>query len=156
MIEVNIPRRGVVQLEHLVCDFNGTRVVDGRPVEGVVRNLTALRGRLEVHLISADILGRQAAFHERLAIRSNRLPPGDEAPAKAEYVWRLRGGRAVAVGNGANDAERLHQAADGICLHNAAGVSIEAVMAADAAAPPFLSALGLLDNPMRLAATLRR
>jgi len=156
MIELNIPGRGLISLDHLVCDVNGTLAVDGRLIEGVARSLTALRDRLEVHLLSADTHGRQAAIDERLGLRSTRIPPGEEAQAKADFVRRLGGQRVVALGNGANDAEMLREAAVGICVLNAEGVSIQALMAADLVAPDILSALGLLDNPMRLVATLRR
>ncbi len=156
MIELNIPGRGSVLLDHLVCDVNGTLAVDGRLIEGVARSLTALRDRLEVHLVSADTHGQQAAIDERLGLRAARIPAGDEAQAKADYVRRLGGERVVALGNGTNDAEMLRQAAVGICVLTAEGASVEALMAADLVAPDILSALAMLDNPLRLVATLRR
>lgn len=156
MIELNIPGRGSVLLDHLVCDVNGTLAVDGRLIEGVARSLTALRDRLQVHLVSADTHGRQAAIDERLGLTAARIPAGDEARAKADYVRRLGAERVVAVGNGSNDTEMLRQAAVGICVLNPEGASVEAMMAADVVAPDILSALALLDNPLRLVATLRR
>ncbi len=156
MIELNIPGRGSVLLDHLVCDVNGTLAVDGRLIEGVARSLTALRDRLQVHLVSADTHGRQAAIDERLGLKAARIPAGDEAQAKADYVRRLGGERVVALGNGTNDAEMLRQAAVGICVLTPEGASVEAMMAADVVAPDILSALALLDNPLRLVATLRR
>lgn len=156
MIELNIPGRGSVLLDHLVCDVNGTLAVDGRLIEGVARSLTALRDRLQVHLVSADTHGRQATIDERLGLTTTRIPAGDEAQAKADYVRRLGAERVVAVGNGSNDAEMLRQAAVGICVLNPEGASVEAMVAADVVAPDILSALALLDNPLRLVATLRR
>jgi soluble P-type ATPase len=57
MIELNIPGRGRLQLEHLVCDLNGTIALDGVLADGMVRKLNALRDRLIIHLVSADTLG---------------------------------------------------------------------------------------------------
>jgi phytoene/squalene synthetase len=50
MIELNIPGRGRVQLQHLVCDVNGTLAVDGQLLEGAKQRLAALRDRLILHL----------------------------------------------------------------------------------------------------------
>lgn len=35
MIEINIPGRAAYQLEHLVCDVNGTLALDGVLLDGV-------------------------------------------------------------------------------------------------------------------------
>ena len=37
MIELNIPGRGIVRLEHLVCDVNGTLAIDGVIPESLPR-----------------------------------------------------------------------------------------------------------------------
>ena len=47
MIELNIPGRGILQLEHLVSDVNGTLAIDGQLVENLPRLIRALRDRLE-------------------------------------------------------------------------------------------------------------
>ena len=36
MVELEIPGRGTLQIEHLVCDVNGTLAVDGELLPGVV------------------------------------------------------------------------------------------------------------------------
>ena len=46
MIELRIPGRGDLALEHLVMDVNGTLAVDGILLEGVARRIGALRSRL--------------------------------------------------------------------------------------------------------------
>lgn len=53
MIDLNIPGRGSNLLDHLVCDVNGTLIIN-----------------------------------DRLGLRSTRIPPGDEAQAKADHVRR--------------------------------------------------------------------
>jgi soluble P-type ATPase len=62
----------------------------------------------------------------------------------------------VALGQGANDAGMLREAVIGICLLSAEGLAVEALMAADVLAVDILAALTLLENPMRLVASLRR
>ncbi len=156
MIELNIPGRGLVSLEYLVSDVNGTLAVDGQLIEGIPRLLTALRDRLEIHLLTADTHGRQKLIDAQLNLQAARLQPGDESQQKAAYVQRLGAAQVVALGQGANDAGMLRAAAIGICVLSAEGVAIEALQAADVLAPDIFHALELLEKPLRLVATLRK
>jgi P-type E1-E2 ATPase len=156
MIELDIPSRGLVRLRHLVCDVNGTLAVDGRLIEGVDRRLLALQDRLELHLLTADTHGRQAEIDRSLNVRANRVPPGDEAGAKAEFVRSLGKEQVVAIGNGANDAAMLYEAAIGIVVISPEGTSVEAIQTADLVVPDIGRALELLERPLRLVASLRK
>lgn len=156
MIELNIPGMGDIQLEHLVCDVNGTLALDGRLVDGVARALNALRDRLQIHLVTADTHGRQAEIDRQLNLEATRLQPGDEAGQKAAYVRQLGAQRVAAVGQGANDAGMLKAATLGIGILSPEGLSTAALASADLVVPDILSALSLLEKPMRIVATLRR
>ena len=156
MIELNIPGRGVIQLEHLVSDVNGTIALDGQLIDGVAKALIRLSDRLELHLITADTQGRQAIIDQQLGMRAVRISSGGEAEAKATYVRDLRAESVVALGQGANDAGMLQEAEVGICVLSPEGSAIEALMAADLVAPDIHAALELLEYPMRLVASLRR
>jgi P-type E1-E2 ATPase len=156
VIELNIPGRGVIRIEHLVSDVNGTLAVDGQLIPGVGRALAALQDRLVVHLLTADTHGKQEIIDRQLGLKAVRIPPGDEAAAKARYLQQLGSETVAAVGQGANDAEMLRQAAIGICVQSKEGVAVETLMAADILAPDILSALDLLGSPLRLVASLRR
>ena len=156
MIELNIPGRGFIQLEHLVTDVNGTLAVDGQLIDGLVRDVRHLRDRLEIHLLTADTHGRQAAIDMQLGLQATRIPPGNEAEQKAEFVRRLGADRVVAIGQGANDAGMLKQAALGICVQSTEGVAVETLLAADIFVPDIFAALQLLEKPLRIVATLRK
>lgn len=156
MIELTIPGRGTVQLEHLVCDVNGTLALDGELIGGVAEALRRLRNRLAIHLITADTHGKQAIIDQQLELTAARLSPGDEPGQKAAYVRRLGAGRVVAVGQGANDAGMLSAAAIGIATLSPEGLAVETLQAADLVVTDILAAFELLENPMRLAATLRK
>jgi len=156
MIELNIPGRGTIQLEHLVCDVNGTLAVDGQLPEGLPRALKSLRDRLEVHLLTADTHGRQNVIDLQLGLKAVRIQPGNEALQKAEYVRRLGAEHVVALGQGANDAAMLKVAVLGICILSKEGVAVETLMAADLVAPDIFTALELLEKPLRIVASLRR
>jgi P-type E1-E2 ATPase len=156
MIELNIPGRGIVELEHLVCDVNGTLAVDGRLSEGLVRSLTVLRDRLNLHLITADTHGRQKIIDHQLNLEAVRLRSGDEVQQKAEFVRQLGAEKVVAIGQGSNDAAMLKTAAIGICVFSAEGVAPETLLAADLVVPDIYSALELLEKPLRIVSTLRK
>jgi P-type E1-E2 ATPase len=155
MIELNIPGRGIVQLDHLVCDVNGTLAVDGILIDGVAKNLTRLRDRLVIHLLTADTHGRQQQIDLLLGLKADRLTPGQEKEQKRQYVQQLDASRVVAIGQGANDALMLKEAAIGICVISQEGTAVETLLAADLVVPDILSAFELLEKPLRLLATLR-
>ncbi len=156
MIELDIPGRGVIQLQHLVCDVNGTLAKDGRLLEKIAKPLVGLKDRLSVHLITADTYGRQDSIDTLLAIKAVRLTGPDQAAQKAEFVRTLGADKVVALGNGANDALMLKEAAIGIAVLGDEGLAVEALMAADIFMHSALDALNLLEFPTRLVATLRR
>jgi P-type E1-E2 ATPase len=156
MIELNIPGHAVLQLEHLVSDVNGTLAVDGQLPEGVAQTIKDLRDRLEVHLLTADTHGRQHLIDRQLGLQAIRIQPGDEAGQKAAYVQQLGAHSVVAIGQGANDAKMLKEAALGICVLSREGTAVETLLAADLLAPDILTALELLEKPLRIVASLRK
>ena len=156
MIELNIPGRGLISLEFLVSDVNGTLAVDGQLMDGLARSLNALRDRLEIHLLTADTHGRQAIIDSQLNLQAVRIQPGDESQQKTDFVHHLGAEKVVAIGQGANDAGMLKAAAIGICVLSPEGTSIEALLAADLLARDIYSALELLEKPLRMVATLRK
>jgi P-type E1-E2 ATPase len=156
MIELNIPGRGRLQLEHLVCDVNGTLALDGTLPVGMVRTLNALKDRLMVHIISADTLGNLQSIERQLKIHAIRINPQEEAEQKAAYVRELGGEQVAAIGQGANDAQMLKESAIGICVLSLEGTAIETLMSADLVMPGIFEALELFDKPLRMVSSLRK
>jgi P-type E1-E2 ATPase len=156
MVELNIPGRGMIQLEYLVSDVNGTLAIDGKLLDGVARTLLRLTDRVEIHLLTADTHGRQDLIDQQLGVKANRIPPGGEAEAKAQFVRQLGSERVIALGQGRNDAEMLKEAAIGICIASPEGLAVDALLASDLVVPDIHAALALLEKPMRLVASLRR
>ena len=156
MIELNIPGRGILQLEHLVSDVNGTLAIDGQLPDGLVRVLTSLRDRLEIHLLTADTHGQQHLIDRQLGLSAVRIQPGDEAAQKAKYVQQLGAERVAAIGQGVNDAAMLKASGLGICVLSKEGTAIATLIAADLLMSDIFSALELFEKPMRIVASLRR
>jgi len=139
-----------------VCDVNGTLAVDGQLIEGVARGIRTLRDRLQIHLLTADTHGRQALIDQQLGLTAVRIIPGREAGQKAEYIRKLNPAQVVAIGQGANDAAMLKEAALGICVLSVEGVAVEALLSADLVVPTIQAAFELLEKPLRIVATLRQ
>ena len=156
MIELNIPGRKSLQLEHLVCDVNGTIAIDGQLPEGLVHLLSSLRDRLTLHLLTADTHGRQESIDHQLNLHAVHIQPGDEAAQKANYIRTLGAEQVVAIGQGANDASMLKTAGLGICVLSVEGTAVETLLSADLVASNIFDALHLLENPIRIVASLRR
>lgn len=156
MIELTIPGRGELRIEHIVTDVNGTLAVDGILPDGLARRIGALRDRLSIHLLTADTHGRQAVIDQQLNLTAVRIKGGNEAQQKADYVKNLGAANVIAIGQGANDAAMLKEAALGICVMSQEGVAVETLLAADLLVPDIFAALDLFDKPLRLIASLRK
>jgi len=156
MIELSIPGRGALRLQHLVSDVNGTLAVDGVLIRGLAERIAAIADRLQVHLLTADTHGRQASIDEQLKLTANRLAGGAEQEQKRAFVEKLGADSVVALGQGANDAAMLKAAGLGICVMSAEGAAAETLIAADLVVPDILAAFDLLDKPLRIVATLRK
>ena len=156
MIELTIPGRGLIQLEHLVCDVNGTLAIDGQLIDGVARSLRALSDRLSIHLLTADTHGRQEIIDRQLGLVAVRINPGDESQQKSIYVRNLGASKVAAIGQGANDAAMLSSAAIGICILSTEGTCTETLLAADLVLADIQSALDLFEHPIRMVASLRK
>jgi P-type E1-E2 ATPase len=156
MIEIDIPGRGKLQLLHLVTDVNGTLAVDGQLIEGVAQRIEALKDRLTIHLLTADTHGKQAIMDRQLGLTAVRIQPGNESEQKADYVRQLGAESVVALGQGANDAGMLKEAALGICVLSIEGAAGETLLSADLVTPDVNTALDLLEKPLRIVASLRK
>jgi P-type E1-E2 ATPase len=156
MIELTIPGRGLIQIERLVMDVNGTLALDGDLLEGLPRLIRGLQDRLEIHLLTADTHGKQKHIDLQLGLEAVRIQPGDEAQQKAEYIRRLGAQGVAAIGQGANDAAMLKNAAIGVCVLSAEGAALETLLAADLVVPDIFAALELFEKPLRMVATLRK
>lgn len=98
MIELNIPGRGIIQLEQLVSDVNDTLAVDGRLAPWVKGAFTRLEDRLHLHLLTADTLIQGKARDILCMVdrhrRTGKCPLGDYPPGIQNRMrlsmWEVR------------------------------------------------------------------
>ncbi|WP_457620900.1 HAD family hydrolase [Methanopyrus sp.] len=157
MIEVKIPGRGELRLEHLVLDYNGTIASGGKLLESVVEPLRELTEIVHVVIASADTYGtvESELNSAGLNIDVYRVDAGNEREDKAELVEELGPDVCAAVGNGANDELMLKRAALGICVVGPEGAYSGTLLSADVVVREPHEALELLLDPKALRATLR-
>lgn len=162
MLQIPIPGRDSLSLEHLVCDLNGTLAEDGVLLDGVAGRVAQLSRALVVHIVTSDTHGTLGQVVEQLhsaclaadvsSPRVKRIVAGEE---KARYVTELGAERVAAIGNGANDRAMFHVARLRFGVIGSEGANLSALLITDIIVTSPLHALDLLLYPERLAATLR-
>lgn len=151
-IKIEIPQRGVIELQHAVFDVNGTLAVDGIAIPGAIDRLKTLSEHLSIHLITSSTHGKLAEIERTLGFPIHEIHHGDE---KMRYVQHLGPASVIAFGNGVNDASMLRLATIGVAVVTPEGIATRALQGADVIAYGPLHAIDLLLKPNRLIATLR-
>jgi soluble P-type ATPase len=154
MIQVTIPGREPLQIEHVVMDVNGTIALDGRLIDGLAGQIAQLQEYVEVHLVTADTYGRQAEIDAALGLEATIVQHG--ATEKGAYILSLGADHVAVIGNGLNDVAMFNTAALRIAVLGPEGMAAALLTAADVLVRDISEGLDLLLNPDRLVATLRR
>ncbi len=155
LLEIRIPDFGVLQLEHLVLDYNGTLTFDGKVLAQVKQKLAELAGYLKIHVLTADTFSTARAELTDVSCEVKVLEASEMDKQKETYVTVLGANTVVAYGNGRNDRRMLKAARLGVAVVGREGCAVEALMAADVCVSDIVDGLGLLLNPKRLEATLK-
>ncbi len=156
MIELSIPGfNDSLQLHHLLLDFNGTLAIDGKLITGVKKKLVALSQKLQIHILTGDTYGTAAHQLKNTPFKLVLLPVVNQRTEKEKYINSLPPQSVISIGNGRNDELMLKLSAIGIIVIQREGGSVETLSEADIICPDIHAALDLIDNPLRLKATLR-
>jgi soluble P-type ATPase len=155
MLTIEIPGYRKLQIQHVVCDFNGTIAVDGKLISGVAALMEALSVHVDFHVITADTFGSAEKELKGVACNLSIIPREHQAESKLAYVSKLGTDTTVCIGNGRNDRLMLKEAALGIGVMQEEGIAAGLLTAADIICSSIVDALYLLKEPKRLIATLR-
>lgn len=156
MIRMEIPGRGILEIENVVFDFNGTLARDGRIPNKVKDRLNLLGKKARVFVLTADTRGDVQEKVKRLRVEVIRLDGGPEAEKKLSFIRQIGPERTIAVGNGYNDHLMVKEAALGIAVIGPEGAAKETLLNADVVVTEVLDAVDLILKPLRHKATLRR
>ncbi|ETP73316.1 soluble P-type ATPase [Lachnospiraceae bacterium JC7] len=154
MIQIDIPGRFTLCIEHLVLDYNGTVAEDGSLIDGVEERLMKLKELVSVHILTADTYGTVREQCKHLGVSIDTFEVGDAAGCKAEIVRSLNG-NTMCVGNGYNDAPMLDEANLSVCVLGKEGTFAGLLSHADIVTLSITDALDLLTHTDRIRATLR-
>ena len=154
MLNIQIPGRELLTLNHLVLDYNGTIAEDGNIIEGIRPRLAELSKELSIYVITADTHGTAAKKCEGLPLQVLTFPTTEVGKIKAEEVTKLEGG-VITIGNGFNDIQMSDAADLSICVIGKEGCCGALLAHTDVVVTSIEDALDLLLKTGRLRATLR-
>ena len=154
MLEINIPGREPLKLDHLVLDYNGTIAKDGKLIPSVPERLVALSAVMQIHVLTADTFCSVESECRDLPVAVHTFPKENAAQSKLEIVNSLSGG-VVCVGNGFNDILMFDAASLSVAVMDEEGVCTALLPHADVLVASPAAALDLLIKKDRLRATLR-
>ena len=154
MLNIKIPGREELVLNHLVLDYNGTIAEDGEIIDAIRPRLDALSKDLAIYVITADTHGTAAKKCEGLPLQVLTFPTTEVGRIKAEEAQKMSGG-VITIGNGFNDIQMSDVADLSICVMGKEGCCGALLMHTDVVVTSIADALDLLLVPGRLRATLR-
>ena len=138
-----------------MLDYNGTLALDGTLLASVGSVLRELSEQLAIHVLTADTFGCAARVLQGLPLTLSIVPAGKQDEHKKNYVEVLGAERCACIGNGRNDCRCSPVRLSVLRLYSRSALRQRALRCADIIAPDIFSALGLLQHPLRMAATLR-
>jgi soluble P-type ATPase len=153
MLEINIPGYGILNISHLVLDYNGTTACDGHILQGVRERLVS--ASISIHVLTADTFGSVKDALSGVVCHLEVILKNDQAEAKCEYVQRIGIENCVSMGNGRHDRLMFKNTAPGVTVMQSEDSAVVTIMSANIVVSNILDALDLLRHPLRLTATLR-
>ncbi|MEO6833785.1 MAG: hypothetical protein ABI378_14185 [Chitinophagaceae bacterium] len=157
MIQLAIPgyKETEIHLEYLLLDFNGTLAIDGRLMGQVKEKLIKISEKLQIHILTANTFGTASEELIDIPCKLVLLPEKNQCFEKGKYTRELSKDSIISIGNGRNDKEMFQNSAIRIIVIQTEGAAIDTLNSADIVCSNILDALDLIDNPLRLTATLR-
>lgn len=154
MIQIDIPGRELITIEHLVLDYNGTIAEDGVLIDGVEDRIEKLSKLVSVHVLTADTYGTVRKQCENMDVSVETFPRAGAGACKLEIVEAL-GEHVMCVGNGFNDIPMFGKADLSVAVIEREGMCGRLLAASDVITTSINDALDLLLKTDRLRATLR-
>lgn len=155
MISVSIPGWGDIEIEYLLVDYNGTIALDGKIKAGVKELLEKISRYMRIFIVTADTYDSVDSDVDIMGFNVLKVKKENSAEEKAKIVKELGPEKVLAIGNGANDALMLKEAALGIGVIGEEGCSNILLKEADIIVKDITEALNIVLHPERIIATLQ-
>jgi P-type E1-E2 ATPase len=155
MVSISIPGWGELNIEYLVVDYNGTCALDGKMQESAKDMLEKISRYVKVFIVTSDSYGNIDSEGNTIDFSIIKVGKEESGKDKGKIIRELGPEKVAAIGNGANDAIMLREAALGIGVIGEEGISSSLIKEADIIVNDIVDAIGLVLHPERLLATLR-
>lgn len=155
MIKIEIPERGIIELENILIDFNGTIAVDGKVKEDIKNKLKELSELLNVIILTSDSYGTARDECAKLGLRVMTYPRGCSGMHKQEMVYVLGADKTASIGNGFNDMEMFEASVLSVAVIEKEGMSSKLIQKSDLLTRSINEALDLFLIPNYIKSDLR-
>ena len=154
MIRIDIPGHDVLEIEHILLDYNGTIAFDGILVPGAAELISELAGCAHVAVLTADTYGSVNNQCDPLGVEVVTFPRAGAAQFKQRYAQELVG-QVACLGNGFNDVGMFDHSDLRIAIMDGEGAYAGLIAHADILVRSAVEGLSLLTHLDRVRATLR-
>ncbi len=150
----NIPQVGLLELDTIVFDLNGTLTVRGELIEGVKERIEKLKLMgFQLFLFSGD----QRDTAEKMSLELGlKFKKATSAQQKEELMNSISSTTSVAIGNARIDIGMFKKSKLAICTLQGEGIHTEIIKYADIITTDINDALDLFIYEDSLKATMRR
>jgi soluble P-type ATPase len=154
MISIERPGQGNLEIDFILIDFEGTLASDRRVHPKAKDKINLLSKRAKIYILTKE--GKEQLMEVLRKVKAEiiHFAEGDVSVRKLDLLRQLGANRAVAIGNGRDDASMIEEAAFGICVISREGTFAETIQKADVVVSNILDALDFLLKPLRQKATL--
>ena len=154
MITIERPGQKPLEIEFILIDFEGTLAQDRRVHPKAKDKINLLAKRAKIYIFSRGEKERVEEVLRKAKAEIIFLTEGEASRAKLDLLRQLGPLKAVAIGNGFDDAPVIEEAGLGICVIGKEGAAGRTIQKADVVVRDILDALDLLLKPLHQAATL--
>jgi len=151
---IEIPGFGLLEIDIVVMDFNGTIAIDGVMKDTIRHRIISLAEVYRIFVITSDTQGTAARELEGLPLTLKIFNNESAGECKRQIVEEL-GDNCACIGNGRNDMEMFRSAALSIAVLETEGLYAPILSTADILVKSSEDALDLLLDAKRLISGLR-
>lgn len=154
MILIERSGQEVLEIDHLLIDFEGTLAMDRRVHPKAKDKINLLSKRLKIYIFAKEERERVEDVLRRVRAEIIFLNPGESSKQKLELLKSLGGLRTAVIGNGMDDLSMMKEAALGMVILGKEGASGALIQVAHLVFTNVIDALDFLLKPLRQRATL--
>jgi len=153
-MKIDIPGIGLLMIDTVILDLNGTLAVDGKVIEGAAERIQQLKEQsMAMYLFTGNSNGNGAEVAKQLGLK---LFIAEDGHAKAEEAKKLHPDTTATIGNGRIDLELFRSVRLRIATLQAEGIYAPLLLNTDIVVPSINDALDLFLHKTRLIGTFRK